>query len=108
MCELLCEVYCRLHFRRRLDGSAQHPLRPDRELSAAHSCIVAAIEKSERAVLVAIVEVLAAGDMVLSSPKFAKPERRRPHRVVCLEQERAIVRALRESEQLDADAASRG
>src|SRR5215467_1946421 len=28
--------------------------------------------------------------------------------VVCLEQERAIIRALREGEQLDADAASRG
>ena len=74
MCELLREGYCRLIFRRCFGRSAQHPLRPDREVTAAYPRIVAAIEKGERAVLVAIVEVDAAGDMVLGVLEFAKPE----------------------------------
>ena len=45
--------------------------------------------------------------MVLGRGQLAEPERRRPHGMVRLEQEGAIIRALGEGEKLASDAAGR-
>src|SRR4030095_3887787 len=105
MGELLGETARRLARCHGRGGTARQPMRPYRERAAAHAGIVAAIEKRQRSMLLRVVEADALSDMALGGGQLTEPERRRPHGMVRLEQQSAVVGTLREGEQLASDRA---
>jgi hypothetical protein len=66
---------------------------------------VTTVEKCERSVLVRLVEQHTSLGMVPYGGQLAEPERRCPHRVVCFQLERSIVRPLGDTDQLASDPA---